>query len=281
MTHLLGTHVPTSGGVSSAFRNALAMGCAAFQVFTRNPNQWKSKPLEEADIAQFRALTDETGIVPAMSHDSYLINLATPKGDLRHLSLAAFQDEIERAAALGIPCVVTHMGAHMGEGEEAGLARLIESLDRTCAATENCPVKILLETTAGQGTYLGYRFEHLACVLAGVSDPARIGACLDTCHIYAAGYDIATREGYESVMEAFGQTVGFERLCAFHINDSQKPLASHADRHAHLGEGTLGLEPFRWLVNDPRFFHLPKILETPQMETRGKENLDRLKGLVQ
>jgi deoxyribonuclease-4 len=278
-----GAHMSTSGGLHKAFGHGERAGCDTIQIFSKNQQQWRGKPLLEEDIAQFRAEQHRTGFGPLIVHDSYLINLASPKDDLWEKSIAAFADELERCAALGIPYLVTHPGAHTGTGEEAGLQREAQALNRLFEASVGGDTLVLLETTAGQGTCLGHRFEHLATLIELVGKPERIGVCVDTCHILAAGYDIRTPEAYAATFEEFDRVVGIERIKAFHLNDSQKDLGSRVDRHSHIGMGFVGLEGFRSIVNDPRFAEIPMILETPKGDDLAEdiENLAKLRGLIQ
>jgi deoxyribonuclease IV len=278
-----GAHMSTSGGLHKAFGHGERAGCDTIQIFSKNQQQWRGKPLLEQDIAQFRAEQQRTGFGPLIVHDSYLINLASPKDDLWEKSIAAFADELERCAALGIPYLVTHPGAHVGTGEEAGLRREAEALNRLFDAGVGGDTLVLLETTAGQGTCLGHRFEHIATLIEQVGHPERIGVCVDTCHILAAGYDIRTPEACAVTFEEFDRVIGIGRIKAFHLNDSQKDLGSRVDRHSHIGTGFVGLEGFRAIVNDPRFAEIPMILETPKGDDLAEdiENLAKLRGLIQ
>jgi deoxyribonuclease IV len=215
----------------------------------------------------------ETKLKFPTAHDSYLINLASPDDVLYRKSIEAFVDEVERAERLGLSYLVTHPGAHVGSGEEVGLKRVAQAIDETHKRCAGCKVKILLEATAGQGSTLGYRFEHLASILSQVADAKRLGVCVDTCHVFAAGYELAPQEKYEATMDQFNRIVGLKWLKLFHLNDSMKPLGSRVDRHQQLGKGCLGLEPFRLIVNDPRFKKMPMILETPK-ESEGNDDMD-------
>jgi deoxyribonuclease-4 len=278
-----GAHMSTSGGLHKAFSQGERAGCDTIQIFSKNQQQWRGKPLLEQDIAQFRAEQQRTGFGPLIVHDSYLINLASPKDDLWEKSIAAFADELERCAALGIPYLVTHPGAHTGSGEDVGLQREVEALNRLFDAGTGGDTMVLLETTAGQGSCLGYRFEHLATLIELVGHAERIGICVDTCHLLAAGYDIRTPETCAATFEEFDRVVGIERIKAFHLNDSQKDLGSRVDRHSHIGTGFVGLDGFRAIVNDPRFAEIPMILETPKGDDLAEdiENLAKLRGLIQ
>jgi deoxyribonuclease-4 len=277
-----GAHMSISGGLYKAFGHGERAGCDTIQIFSKNQQQWRSKPLTEDEIGRFHAERTRTGMGPLVVHDSYLINLASPNDELWEKSIAAFGDELERCQALGIPYLVTHPGAHMGTGEQAGLARVSVALNRLFAAGVGGEVLVLLETTAGQGSSLGHRFEHLATLIELSEHHQRLGVCVDTCHILAAGYDIRTPEAYAATFAEFDQLVGLGRIKCFHVNDSQKSLGSHVDRHAQIGEGEVGLEAFRALVNDPHFAELPLILETPKGEDLAEDitNLAILRGLI-
>ncbi len=280
---ILGAHMSVAGGVSRAFERAQTIGCDTMQIFTRNQNQWQAKPLEATEIARYHALAQTTGIGPVVAHASYLINLASPAEELWLKSAAAFQLEIERADQLQILGVVLHPGSHMGAGEEAGLRRIAAGLDRAHAATPAARTLTLLEITAGQGDHLGFRFEHLASIIAALDTPGRVGVCFDTCHALAAGHEFRQPDDYQRMWDAFDRTIGLERLKVFHLNDSKKDLGSRVDRHTHIGEGCLGLAPFRLLVNDARFRQTPMILETPKEEDMADDvaNLARLRSLIE
>ncbi len=279
---LFGAHMSTAGGVSKALERGQSIGCDTIQIFTRNNNRWASKPIPPEEAERFHEKVEETGIWPVFSHAAYLINLAGAKEELWEKSIAAFIDELERAELLGLMGVVLHPGSHMGEGEEQGIARIAAALDRCHEATEGFKTLTLLEITAGTGANLGYRFEQLADIRSRVKHPERVAFCFDTCHAFAAGYDFRTREGYEAMMEAWDRILGIERLKAFHMNDSKHPLGSRKDRHEHIGKGTIGLDGFRWIVNDPRFEQVPMVLETPKSRDMHEdvENLKVLRSLV-
>lgn len=276
-----GAHLSTVGGVQNAAQAAIDLGFSTVQLFTKNNNQWKGKALTDESIEEFRTLVQKGKLQYPTSHDSYLINLGTPNRDNRERSIEAFIDEIERADQLGLSYLVMHPGAHLDSTESQGLQTVVESFNRILNECESIQVKILIETTAGQGTTLGHRFEHLAEILDGVEAPEHFGICVDTCHIHAAGYDILTKEGYEETFQEFDRIVGLEKICAFHVNDSKKALGSRVDRHEQLGEGTVGKVAFQCLVKDPRFANLPMILETPKTNAKGKQmdpvNFGRLK----
>ncbi|MCS6888598.1 deoxyribonuclease IV [Chloroflexus sp.] len=278
-----GAHMSISGGVSKSFARGESVGLEAMQIFAKNERQWTAKPISAEEAAAFRAEQERTGIHPVVVHDSYLINLAAPADELREKSIAAFADELERCAQLNIPYLVTHPGAHTGIGEEAGLARVADAINRLLAEGIGGATMILLETTAGQGTALGYRFEHLARLLELIPYHDRVGVCVDTCHIFAAGYDIRDADSYQATFAELDRLVGLERVKCFHLNDSQKDVGSRVDRHAHIGQGCIGVEAFRLLVNDPRFANLPMIIETPKGEDMAEDrmNLALLRSLVQ
>jgi deoxyribonuclease-4 len=278
-----GAHMSISGGLHKAFGHGERAGCDTIQIFSKNQQQWRGKPLTEQDIAAFKAEQARTGYGPLVVHDSYLINLASPNDELWEKSIAAFADELERCAALGIPYLVTHPGAHTGSGEDTGLRREAEALNRLFDAGVGGDVTVLLETTAGQGTCLGYRFEHLAQLIEQTRHAERLAVCVDTCHMLAAGYDIRTAEACAATFAEFDRVIGRDRIKAFHVNDSQKDLGSRVDRHAHIGQGCVGLEGFRAIVNDPAFADLPMILETPKGDDLAEdiENLAKLRSLVE
>lgn len=254
------------------------------QIFTRNASQWRAKDITSAEAARFREALRETGIRHPLAHDSYLINLASPDISLWKRSIDAFVMELHRAATLGIPYVVTHPGAYTTGTEQAGLKRVVRALDEVHRQTRGLPAACLLETTAGQGSCLGHRFEHLAEILGAVRDPDRLGICFDTCHVFAAGYPLAPRKEYLATMRKFDQLVGLPRIRAFHLNDSKAALGRRVDRHAHIGRGEIGLEGFRSLVNDRRFRRVPMYLETPKGMDNGEDfdvvNLRTLRSLI-
>jgi deoxyribonuclease-4 len=268
----IGAHMSVAGGVSKAVERAVVHGCEALQIFTKNANQWRAKPLERSEITLFRQRIDETGITPAVSHASYLINLATTFPVLREQSLAAFVDELDRAEALGLLGVVIHPGTCTAGPDEEALRLIADAIRLAFKARPRHKTIVLLEHTAGQGRTLGYRFEHLATVIRHLRGSQRVGVCLDTCHLVASGYDITTEAGYRDTFEQFDRIVGLDRLKAFHGNDSKRPCGSRVDRHEHIGQGCLGLEPFRRLLHDSRFAGLPILIETektPGCEKRG------------
>ena len=268
---LFGAHLSIAGGLPNALTAATALGCDTVQLFTKNASQWVGKPLAEDDIREFRRVLRATKLKFPAAHDSYLINLAAPDDGLFQKSVAAFADELDRAEALGLKYLVSHPGAHTGSGEETGLARVVAGLDEVHARCSGYKVKVLLETTAASGSTLGGRFEHLAALIERVKAPERLGVCLDTCHVFAAGYPLATAADYAATFQQFDELVGLAKLKLFHINDSMKPLGSRVDRHAGIGLGEIGLDAFRRLVTDPRFANRPMILETPKVDDAGGE----------
>ena len=278
---LAGAHMSIAGGMHKAFERGRSVRCRTIQIFLKSSNQWKARTLTDADRMLFRVAREKSGISPVLAHDSYLINLASPDPDLHRKSLDAFVEEMRRANDLGVPCLILHPGAHLGAGVQAGINRVARELNRAIDRV-GPPVRLLLETTAGQGSSLGSRFEELAAILERMRKPERAGVCLDTCHIFAAGYDIRSREGYEKTLREFDRLIGVGRIQAIHVNDSLKDLGSCVDRHSHIGKGRIGLEAFRCLVNDPRFVDVPKILETPKGEDmrEDRRNLAKLRALM-
>jgi len=258
----IGAHMSVAGGVSKAVERAVLHGCEALQVFSKNANQWKGAPLDPAGVRAFRRGVDAAQITPVVAHASYLINLATTFPLLREQSLAAFIDEIDRAHALGLLGVVIHPGTCTAGSEDDALRLIAEAIRHAFKARPRTRTMVLLEHTAGQGRTVGHRFEHLAAILEHLDGSSRVGVCLDTCHLVASGYDIVSEAGYRETFEAFDRIVGLDRIKAFHGNDSKKPCGSRVDRHEHIGDGCLGLEPFRRLLNDPRFEALPILIET-------------------
>ena len=278
----LGAHMSIAGGHELAIERATAFGMTACQIFTKNANQWSAKPIDPAAAERFRERWAESGVRALVAHDSYLINLASPDEGLWEKSRFAFRDELDRCELLGVPYLVTHPGGHLGSGIEAGIARVAEAINRIHAERPDGTTKVLLETTAGQGTCLGRSFEELAGILALIEDQGRVGVCFDTCHAFAAGYDLRDRPGYEATMRTFDEAIGLERLRVFHLNDSKKGLGSRVDRHAAIGEGELGQQAFGFVLNDPRFDGLPGILETPKGDDgeEDRRNLATLRGLM-
>lgn len=272
---IFGAHLSIAGGVVNALSRAEEFACGTLQLFTKNASQWQGKPLAEADATTFRSEVRRLKLKHVTAHDSYLINLASPDPSLYERSIDAFVDEMRRAEMLGLSYLVMHPGASTTDTPEAGLARVATALDVCHQRCSGFKVKVLLETTAGQGTTLGHRFEHLADILHAVAEPTRLGVCLDTCHVFAAGYGLKTRDEYDATFAEFDRVVGLRRLKVFHVNDSVKGQGSRVDRHAHLGRGMIGPEAFRFLASDPRFARHPMILETPKEDGDNKE-MDRV-----
>jgi len=275
---MLGAHVPTAGGLARAPENGRAIGARAIQIFTRNQLQWAGRPLGKKEAAEFRAAVAASGVRVVLSHGSYLVNLASPHGPSLRRSRAAFRNEMRRCHLLGIPYLVFHPGAHLGAGEAVGLANVARSLDQVLERPAY-DVMPLVEVTAGQGSCIGHRFAHLAEILDRVKSPERVGFCLDTCHLYAAGYDITTPRGYEQAFAELEKRVGLGRVRAFHLNDAKQGLGSRLDRHQSIGKGHLGLATFRRLLRDPRFRGVPMVLETPGPLARWKAELRLLRSL--
>jgi len=278
---LVGAHMSIAGGIHNAFAHGVRAGCRTLQIFLKSSNQWKGKVLTAQDRLLYAEAQEKSAISPVVAHNSYLINLASPDPGLRRKSLDAFVEEMRRANFLGVSCVILHPGSHMGSGVDAGVRRVSDALNRALARVPP-PVRILLENTAGQGNCLGRCFEELAAIIEKVKAGERVGICLDTCHTFAAGYDIRTEAGYRKTMRAFDRLVGIERIAAIHVNDSKGDLGSRLDRHTHIGQGRIGLEGFRSLVNDRRFARIPKILETPKGPDLEEDlmNLATLRRLV-
>jgi len=277
----LGAHESVAGGLHLAFDRIHQAGGDALQIFTRNQRQWSPAPVTDEEQKLFAESWHQCPDMPVASHSSYLVNLASGKPELVQKSITAFADELERCSLLDIPLVVMHPGSHGGDGVEKGLERFTENLDLALERADNA-VTVLLETTAGQGTGLGSRFEELASIIQNSRFPDKLGVCVDTCHIFAAGYDIRSPESYQATMDEFDQLVGIERIKFFHLNDSKKGLASRVDRHEHIGKGEIGIEGFRNLLNDPRFSKHPMTLETPKGKDlqEDRDNLDTLRGLI-
>ncbi|HEV8437824.1 MAG TPA: deoxyribonuclease IV [Methylomirabilota bacterium] len=264
MADLLGAHMSIAGGLHRALQRGREVGCSAVQLFLKNQLQWRANPHTEAEIREFKAAWQDTGVRAVFAHATYLINLAAPAPDEWQRAVAAFHDELTRAEALGLSSVVIHPGSHKGLGLEAGIGRIAAALDELMARTAGYRVMVLLENTAGGGATIGRTFEELAAIIAAVRDATRIGVCLDTCHLFAAGYDIRSRAGYVTTMARCRRVLGLDRVRAFHLNDAKQPLGSGLDRHEKIGRGRLGRDPFRWLVNDRRFRRVPMVLETPK-----------------
>ncbi len=278
---LLGAHMSIGGGVGEALLRGQSVGCECIQIFTKSARQWASKPYAEEEVKTFRERQAETGIAIVVAHDSYLLNLGAPDERLRKRSVGGFIDELERCEMLGIPNLIAHPGSHVGSGEETGIKTIARSIDEAHAACPGYNVKVTLELTAGQGTNLGCSFEQMRQIFDSVKRSESLRLCFDTEHAFAAGYDLRTDEGYEQTFGELGEAIGIERLAAFHLNDSKKPFKSRVDRHEHIGKGHMGLEPFRRVLNDPRFAGLPMCLETPKGPDLKEdvENLTTLRDL--
>lgn len=279
---LLGAHMSIAGGLDKAIERGSSIGCTAIQIFTKNSNQWRTVPLKEGEIKAFKSRRIAWGEGAVFAHDSYLINLGSPDEMLFQKSLGAFQEEYDRCEFLGLDFLVMHPGAHVGSGEEGSLAQIARAVKKVLAHSPKGKTEILFEATAGQGSNVGYCFEHLHTLLDASGSPDRLGICFDTCHVFAAGYDLRTKKAYEETMKEFDRIVGVHRIKAFHLNDSKKGLNCRVDRHEHIGKGAIGLECFRALLNDERFAGVPKVLETPKGEDMAEDvmNLKTLRSLV-
>lgn len=280
---ILGAHMSIAGGYHKAVEAAARSGCHCVQIFTKNNSQWRGKPITDDDAEKFQTALLELGITHPISHASYLINMASPKEELRQKSLDAMAVELQRAERLGIPFVVVHPGSYTTSTDSDGIANICRSIDEIHKQLPDLKTQILLENTAGQGTNLGWQFEQLQAMIEGIDASDRVGVCIDTCHAFAAGYELADPTGYENTIALLAETVDLKRVKAFHINDSKKPFASRKDRHEHIGRGEMGLEPFRNLLNDSRFNEVPMYLETPKDDEVAADadsmNLDTLRGL--
>lgn len=279
---LIGAHISTKGGLVTAYERATTVGASAIAIFAKNSNQWNGKPTSAAESKAFRAARKASGIAPLVTHASYLINLATTNPEFHRKSIAGMIDELTRAGQLGASAVVLHPGAHLGAGAAAGLDQIARSLDQIHQAIPDCRVVTLLETAAGQGSCVGCTFEELGTILKLVADASRVGICFDTCHVFASGYEIRTRAGYERTIDELDKHIGIENVGVFHLNDSKKDLGSRVDRHEHIGEGLIGLGAFESLLNDERFARIPKVLETPKPEPLESDirNLAKLRALL-
>lgn len=278
----LGAHMSISGSFTRAVEMGLKVGCDTIQLFTKSNNQWAAPPIASAQAAEFRWAAADSGITPCFAHTAYLINLGSPDPALAKRSEEALRIELERAEQLGLAFVVLHPGSHKETGEDECLKRIAEAATRVLNATAGAEVQLLYETAAGQGSCVGHRFEHLATLLKMTGHPDRVGICFDTCHVFAAGYDLRTETAYQQVVAEFDRVVGLRHIRAIHLNDSKKPLGSRVDRHEHIGQGEIGLAAFRCLLNDPQLRHLPMVLETPKGDdcTEDRMNLATLRRLV-
>jgi deoxyribonuclease-4 len=276
----LGAHMSIAGGLHRACERGAEAGCDVIQIFVKNQRQWRAGRLLPGEVAEFRAARETHGIRTAFAHDTYLINMASGNAAMWKKSVAAFVDELERCEALGLASLVTHPGSPCDEPEEVGIRQMARGLNAALRRTKGYATRVLLETTAGQGACVGWRFEHLRAILDRVGEPERVGFCLDTCHVFAAGYDLSTRQGYEDTMGTFDRVVGLRRIEAFHVNDSKKGLGCRVDRHEHIGKGAIGLEAFRCLMRDRRFRDVPKVIETPKENDMDAVNLKLLRQLA-
>jgi deoxyribonuclease IV len=278
---LLGVHVSIAGHIYEAITRAAQLGCSAVQIFSRDPRQWRKSKLETEDIAEFRKRRQNCKIEKVFIHIPYLINLASPYNILYRGSIKAYLQDMREAEALGAEYIVTHMGSHKKSGETQGIKRITQALNKIMDKTAKSPVGILLENTAGSGSWLGYKFEHQRTIIEGIEDKSRIGVCLDTCHAYVAGYDLASAEGYNATIAELDGSVGLKRLKLIHLNDTRDKLSSHRDRHAHIGKGRIGLKGFRRIVSDPRLKDTALILETPKdSEDADKKNLNSVRRML-
>ncbi|HID15311.1 MAG TPA: deoxyribonuclease IV [Candidatus Atribacteria bacterium] len=277
---LLGAHVSISGGIYKAPQRGKDIGCDAIQIFSKNQMQWTAKPLTIQEAEKFKKELVVNDIKDTVIHTSYLINIGSPDKEKLEKSRNALIDEFERARLLGIPYIVLHPGSHMGKGEELGLDIVAESINYIFDIIKGNNTMLLLETTAGQGSNLGYKFEQIAYLIEKTKDKDRIGVCFDTCHIFAAGYDIRTKEAYEKTIREFDKIIGIPNLKAIHLNDSKNDIGTRKDRHEHIGKGYIGLSAFEFIVNDERFANIPMILETPGGEKYYRENLEILRSLI-
>ena len=279
---LIGAHMSISGGVYNSLTWGKESGCATIQIFTKSNNQWRAKELSEFEVKQFMENQKETGISPVVAHNSYLINLGSPDKALWEKSKEGMLIELQRAEKLSLPYLVMHPGSHLGDGEDKGLKRIANAINWLIDKTKDFKVMLLLETTAGQGSNLGYKFEQLAEIIDLVENKKKIGVCYDTCHTFAAGYELRKKDGYEKTFKDFDKIIGLKNLKVIHLNDSKKDLGSKIDRHEHIGKGFIGLEGFKLIMNDKRWENIPKILETPKDEglESDKKNLKILRNLV-
>ncbi len=272
---LLGAHMSIAGGVDKSIDRALSAGCTAMQIFVKSNMQWFAPPFSEREIAAWHEHPRRGELRCVFAHSGYMINLGATNPDFLAKSLRALAEELTRADQLGLPWLVLHPGAHMGTGVEAGLQRIVEGLDAVLKKIPKVKTRIALEATAGQGSSLGHTFEQLAWLLARAREPDRLCICLDTAHIFAAGYDISTEKKARAVFENFDRVIGLDRLASIHLNDSKPALGSRVDRHEHIGKGKIGIEAFRYIMNEPRLARVPKVLETPK-EADLKEDVENL-----
>ena len=280
---LLGAHMSIGGGAHLAIERARSIDCSAMQIFVKNNMQWFARPLRREEIAAFLEHAQRRELQSAFAHANYLINLAATNPQFRSNSLRSLSEELVRADQFELPFLVLHPGAHLGAGEDAGLARIISSIDRVFAGLPKVKTRLALETTAGQGSCLGERFEHLAAIIANVREPERLCVCLDTAHVFAAGYDLATEKSTRNMFVEFDRVIGLDRLAALHLNDSKTARGSRVDRHEHIGKGKIGLDAFRFIMRDRRFRKIPKVLETPKGKDLAEDvvNMKTLRKLAE
>jgi len=278
----LGAHVSTQGGLDQAVRRGHSIGCDTIQLFTKSSRSWKPRPLDREEVLRFRRACKETGIHPVFAHDTYLINLASPDETLWDRSVQALEEELRRCSAMGLPYLVIHPGSATDGDLVGGIRRIADGLKIILRRVPRSRTMILLETTSGQGNSIGSRFEELATILSLARFPRRLGVCFDTCHVFSAGYELRTRKAYENTISTLDCVIGVDKVKVFHLNDSKNDCGSRIDRHEHVGKGHLGLKPFRYLLNDPRFEDRPMVLETPKGPDMQEdvENLRVLRGLV-
>jgi len=280
---LLGAHMSIRGGVSMAIERARSINCTAMQIFVKNNMQWFARPLARAEIRAFLDHVQRRELLSVFGHANYLINLAATNLQFHANSIRALAEELVRADQLELPFLVLHPGAHLGAGEQAGLEKIVNSIDEVFRKVPNLKTKIALEITAGQGSCIGHRFEHLAHIIENVREPERLRVCVDTAHLFAAGYDIGSESGIRKIFREFDRVVGSDRLVAIHVNDSKTPCGSRVDRHEHIGKGRIGLDAFRFVMRSPRFRKIPKVLETPKSKDLAEDviNLNRLRRFAE
>ena len=282
---LLGAHTSIAGGLDKLVIRGRKLGCRTIQIFTKNSNQWKERYLDKEEIDLFKEARERSDVEPVIAHGSYLINLASPDDEIYDKSINAVLNEMERCEKLGIECLVLHPGSHRGSGEEEGIDRVVQAIDRIHRERSRYRVRITLETTAGQGATLGYKLEQIAQMMEGVRDNSRLALCLDTCHVFTAGYEMRDEKSYERLFNDVETLIGMEHLKVLHLNDSKRDCGSRIDRHEDVGKGLIGLEPFRWIMQDERLRDIPKILETPGIGTdknreKGRYNLQLLRSFA-
>ena len=277
---LLGAHVSIAGGLDSAFEHGESIGCQAIQIFSKNQRQWRDDPLSDDAISRFRLRFNQSSIQSVIVHDSYLINLANPDRELLEKSRNAFQSEVRRAHQLGVQYLVLHPGSHLNSGEKVGIKRIAEGINRILDGMDDSEISVLFETTAGQGTSIGGKVAHLRDIIGSIHKRERVGICIDTAHIFAAGYDIRKIDEYEQLVRTFDRMIGLTFIRVFHLNDSKSEMGSRVDRHESIGKGQIGIKPFQYLINDDRFANCPMILETPGGPEQYKKDLKMLRSLM-